>query len=131
MDGLLAGMHRRMTDEPWGVTEGSPMNEGSDNSAVPPGRVGERRAADGTDTSSEGSGALPWGEDEERQPGSADLGVGQPDLGPDEAVSGRTPRRQPADTRAAEQAHGGSMAPGLVDETGHLIAEPAAPAQST
>jgi hypothetical protein len=29
----------------------------------------------------------------------------------------------------AEEAHGGSMTPGLVDDTGHLIAEP--PAQST
>jgi hypothetical protein len=26
--------------------------------------------------------------------------------------------------REAEQAHGGSMAPGLVDETGHPVAEP-------
>jgi hypothetical protein len=26
--------------------------------------------------------------------------------------------------REAQQAHGGSMAPGLVDETGHLVAEP-------
>jgi hypothetical protein len=31
-------------------------------------------------------------------------------------------------TREAEQAHGGSMAPSLVDETGHPVAEsPAAP----
>jgi hypothetical protein len=36
---------------------------------------------------------------------------------------------QPTDTHDAEEAHGGSMAPALVDETGHLIAEP--PAQST
>ncbi|GAA0917126.1 hypothetical protein [Virgisporangium aurantiacum] len=31
----------------------------------------------------------------------------------------------PSDTLDAQEAHGGSMAPGLVDETGHLIAEPA------
>jgi hypothetical protein len=87
-----------MTDEPWGATEGSPMNEGSDNSAVPPGRTGERRAAEGSDDSGGSSGALPWGEDEERHRGPADLGVGQPDLGPDEAVSGRTPRFSPGAT---------------------------------
>lgn len=28
-----------------------------------------------------------------------------------------------ARTREAQQAHGGSMAPGLVDETGHPVAE--------
>lgn len=27
-------------------------------------------------------------------------------------------------TREAEEAHGGSMAPGLVDETGHQVTEP-------
>ena len=38
----------------------------------------------------------------------------------------RTDTRDDAElraTRAAQQAHGGSMAPGLVDETGHQIAE--------
>jgi hypothetical protein len=38
---------------------------------------------------------------------------------------------RPSDVRDAEEAHGGSMAPGLVDETGHQIAEPPAQTQST
>ncbi|MCI4065182.1 GTPase activator [Micromonospora sp. R77] len=33
--------------------------------------------------------------------------------------------RDPAETRDAEEAHGGSMAPGLVDDTGHPV-EPSA-----
>lgn len=32
--------------------------------------------------------------------------------------------RDPRATREAEEAHGGSMAPGLVDDTGHPVAEP-------
>jgi hypothetical protein len=32
------------TDEPWGVDEDSPMDEGSEQTAVPEGRRGERRA---------------------------------------------------------------------------------------
>ena len=31
--------------------------------------------------------------------------------------------RDPRATREAEEAHGGSMAPGLVDDTGHPVAE--------
>jgi hypothetical protein len=54
------------------------------------------------------------------QHGNAEASRGAPD---------DTPGGQPSDTREAQEAHGGSMAPGLVDETGHLIAEP--PAQST
>jgi hypothetical protein len=38
---------------------------------------------------------------------------------------------QPSDVRDVEEAHGGSMAPGLVDETGHPIAEPPAGTQPT
>lgn len=32
--------------------------------------------------------------------------------------------RDPRAIREAEEAHGGSMAPGLVDDTGHPVAEP-------
>jgi hypothetical protein len=87
-----------MTDEPWGATEGSPMNEGSEDTAVLPGRTGERRAAQEADSPAGNPDALPWGEDEERHRGAADLGVGQPDLGPDEAGAGRTPRFSPGAT---------------------------------
>jgi hypothetical protein len=42
----------------------------------------------------------------------------------DEADTGRRDDRDPQATREAEDAHGGSMAPGLVDDTGHPVAEP-------
>ncbi|GAA4564055.1 hypothetical protein GCM10023176_09340 [Micromonospora coerulea] len=45
----------------------------------------------------------------------------------DEATTGRPDDRDPRATREAEEAHGGSMAPGLVDDTGHRVAEPPAP----
>ena len=35
--------------------------------------------------------------------------------------------RDPRATREAEEAHGGSMAPGLVDDTGHPVAESPVP----
>ncbi|MEU5526297.1 GTPase activator [Micromonospora chersina] len=35
--------------------------------------------------------------------------------------------RDPRVTREAEEAHGGSMAPGLVDDTGRPVAEPPVP----
>jgi hypothetical protein len=75
-----------MSDQPWGVGEDSPMNEGSDDTAVPPGRLGERRA--GGDTGPDaGDGAeddkLEWGAAAAEQPGAADLGVGQPNLDAD------------------------------------------------
>ncbi|MET7968281.1 GTPase activator [Micromonospora sp. NPDC005305] len=35
--------------------------------------------------------------------------------------------RDPRATREAEEAHGGSMAPGLVDDTGRPVAEPPVP----
>lgn len=38
--------------------------------------------------------------------------------------------RQASEVREAQEAHGGSMAPGLVDETGHQIAEPPGSTQS-
>ncbi|SCG76723.1 GTPase activator [Micromonospora inositola] len=45
----------------------------------------------------------------------------------DEAATGRPDDRDPRATREAEEAHGGSMAPGLVDDTGHPVTEPPAP----
>ena len=41
----------------------------------------------------------------------------------DEATTGRPDDRDPRATREAEEAHGGSMAPGLVDDTGHPVPE--------
>jgi hypothetical protein len=91
-----------MSDEPWGVGEGSPMNEGSDDAAVPPGRLGERRAGEATAQDARGGGSrgdeLEWGADEAAHPGPSDLGVGQPNLDPDPPVAGRTPRFSPGAT---------------------------------
>jgi hypothetical protein len=91
-----------MSDQPWGVGEDSPLNEGSDDTAVPAGRVGERKAGEATAEDARAGGgrpdALPWGEDEAAHPGPADLGVGQPNLNPDPPVSGRTPRFSPGAT---------------------------------
>ncbi|PWU53456.1 hypothetical protein DLE60_25965 [Micromonospora globispora] len=46
----------------------------------------------------------------------------------DEATSPAPDERDPRETREAEEAHGGSMAPSLVDDTGHRVAEPPATA---
>jgi hypothetical protein len=43
----------------------------------------------------------------------------------DEASTAAPDHRDPERTREAEQAHGGSMAPGVVDDTGHPV-EPSA-----
>lgn len=48
----------------------------------------------------------------------------------DEATSPAPDDRDPRETREAEEAHGGSMAPSLVDDTGHPVAEPPATAGS-
>ena len=91
-----------MTEQPWGVDEDSPMNEGSEGTAVPPGRLGERRAGEATAEDARGGGSrgdeLEWGAAEAAQPGPADLDVGQPNLDPDPPVSGRTPRFSPGAT---------------------------------
>ncbi|MFC4145075.1 GTPase activator [Micromonospora mangrovi] len=42
----------------------------------------------------------------------------------DDATAGAPEHRDPEQTREAEEAHGGSMAPGLVDDTGHPVVEP-------
>jgi hypothetical protein len=100
-----------MTDEPWGVGADAPLNEGSENTAVGPGRVGEQRAAehptsqghpasgeDGDqDGGGDGAGELPWGADEDRYGETAEQG-GQPNLSPDPAVAGRPTRLSPGAT---------------------------------
>jgi hypothetical protein len=91
-----------MSEQPWGAGEGSPMNEGNDDTAVRPGRLGERRAGEATAQDARGGGSrgdeLEWGADESAQPGPTDLGVGQPNLDPDPPVPGRTPRFSPGAT---------------------------------
>jgi hypothetical protein len=103
-----------MTDEPWGASGDSPMNEGSEDTAVGPGRVGEQRAgedetaqgrradetahgrradetahgrhADETAQGREnkGSDKQPWGKDEQPSGETAEQG-GQPNFSPDQA----------------------------------------------
>jgi len=84
--------------QPWGIDEDSPMNEGSDDAGTPPGRVGERRAGEATGRDAAGGGSdgdeLPWGEAEAAQPGTADW-TGQPNLEPDPPVAGRPTRLSP------------------------------------
>ncbi|WP_446219566.1 hypothetical protein [Micromonospora sp. IBHARD004] len=50
--------------------------------------------------------------------------------GRDEAATGRPDDRDPRATREAEEAHGGSMAPSLVDDTGHPVTGPPEPPAS-
>src|SRR3954452_15855027 len=91
-----------MTDAPWGAGDGSPMNEGSETTAVGAGSVGEQRAgeatADGyTGEDTDDDDQLPWGADEELPRGAAERG-GQPNLTPEPAVSGRPSRLSPGAT---------------------------------
>ncbi|MGC4807540.1 GTPase activator [Micromonospora sp. DT233] len=51
----------------------------------------------------------------------------QGDDRPDEAAGGVPQDPAARRTREAQEAHGGSMAPGLVDETGRPVAEPPSP----
>jgi hypothetical protein len=87
-----------MTDGAWGSSGNSPMNEGSENTAVGPGSVGEQRA--GEDETSQGrrenkgSAKQPWGKDEERHGETAEQG-GQPNLSPDPPVAGRPTQLSP------------------------------------
>ena len=92
-----------MTDAPWGAGDDSPMNEGSETTAVSGGSVGEQRAGEVTADGYTGDGPggsgdkLPWGADEEAHPGAAEQG-GQPNLTPEPAVSGRPSRLSPGAT---------------------------------
>ena len=87
-----------MTDTPWGSSGDSPMNEGSENTAVGPGSVGEQRAGEDETAQgrreNDGSDKQPWGEDEERYGETAEQG-GQPNLSPDPPVAGRPTRLSP------------------------------------
>jgi hypothetical protein len=91
-----------MTDQAWGVSEDSPMNEGSENSAVDPGSIGEQKAAehptaqDGTDIRPNDK-PLAYDPDEEHRP-QAGVQGGQPNLTPDPAVAGRRSNFSPGST---------------------------------
>ncbi|WP_250000867.1 hypothetical protein [Actinoplanes sp. M2I2] len=79
-----------MSEQPWGVGADSPMNEGSEPTAVGDGSIGERRAAEGAG-SSKTDKPLAYDPDEEHQPQAGEQG-GQPNLSPDPAVAGRPSR---------------------------------------
>jgi hypothetical protein len=91
-----------MTDAPWGVGDDSPLNEGSEATAVPSGTVGEQRAAehptarDGTDLRGRDK-PLAYDPDEEHQPQAGEQG-GQPNLSPDPPVAGRRSHFSPGAT---------------------------------
>ena len=91
-----------MTDTPLGEDNDNPMGEGSEYSAVGPGSVGERRAAedptaqDGTDTRPTDK-PLAYDPDEEHEP-QAGVQGGQPNLSPDPAVAGRRSNFSPGST---------------------------------
>jgi len=85
-----------MSEQPWGVSEDNPLNEGSENTAVGGGDIADRRAAadptaqDGTDIRP--NDRLPaYDPDEEHAPIAGEQG-GQPNLSPDPAASGRPSR---------------------------------------
>jgi hypothetical protein len=76
------------------------------------------------------SGKDPLVQDSAENKATSTLGGASGDAGPvpkdqQSPYRPQPPReRRAASDREAEQAHGGSMAPGLVDDTGHPIAEP-------
>jgi general stress protein YciG len=82
-----------MSDQPWGVGEDAPLNEGSEDTAVGTGNIADRRAAedetaqDATRTGG-GNDEPPYDPDEEHRQ-QAGVQGGQPNLTPDPAVSGR------------------------------------------
>ncbi|MGR6318351.1 hypothetical protein Q2K19_01050 [Micromonospora soli] len=71
-------------DPPWGADEDAPMDEGSEENAVPEGRRGERRAA-GAGPGGPKAGRHGFGSVEPTRTGPAG-----PDAPPDPAPSGRT-----------------------------------------
>jgi len=87
-----------MTDEPWGAGSDSPIDEGSENTAVGPGSAGDQRTGENDSApgrrENKGSDKQPWGKDEERYGETAEQG-GQPNLGVDPATSDRPGRRPP------------------------------------
>jgi hypothetical protein len=91
-----------MTDGPWGVGDDAPLNEGSEDTAVPAGSVGEQKAAehptaqDGTDVRSDDK-PLSYVPDEEHRPQAGEQG-GQPNLSPEPPVAGRRSNFSPGAT---------------------------------
>jgi hypothetical protein len=91
-----------MTDQAWGVDENSPLNEGSEPTAVGVGSIGEQRAGDdptaqdGTDVRTKDK-PLSYDPDEEHEPQAGQQG-GQPNLSPDPAVAGRRSNFSPGAT---------------------------------
>ncbi len=87
-----------MTDQPWGVGQDAPLNEGSEDTAVGPGNLADQRAAedetaqDGTRTGGgKDDDELAYSPEQEHEP-QAGVQGGQPNLTPDPAVSGRPSR---------------------------------------
>jgi hypothetical protein len=82
-----------MSDQPWGVGENNPLNEGSEPTAAGTGDIAERKAAldptarDGTDVRTKDEPPA-YDPDSEHQPQAGEQG-GQPNLSPDPAVAGR------------------------------------------
>lgn len=91
-----------MTDQAWGVDENNPQNEGSDTTAVGPGSIAERKAAehptaqDGTDTRPTDK-PLAYDPDAEHSP-QAGVQGGRPNLSPDPATAGRPSNFSPGAT---------------------------------
>jgi hypothetical protein len=82
-----------MTDEPFGVDDNNPLDEGSEPTAVGDSNLADQRAA--ADPTAQGStdtrgkdGPLAYNPDEEHEPQAGEQG-GQPNLSPDPAVAGR------------------------------------------
>jgi hypothetical protein len=107
-----------MSDQPWGAGDNSPMGEGTENSAVGPGSVGEQRAGEDETAQgrreNDGSGKQPWGRDEDNYGGAAEQG-GQPNLSPDPPVAGRPSRQPPGTTKEDTAALGDRAWPGAAD----------------
>ncbi|MFC6016196.1 hypothetical protein ACFP2T_08305 [Plantactinospora solaniradicis] len=68
-------------DAPWGAAEDSPLDEGSEEAGLPPGRRGERRADDGVPWSPE-SGRHGFGPVEPTRVPEAGPGAAPPDPAP-------------------------------------------------
>ncbi|GIF14967.1 hypothetical protein [Actinoplanes teichomyceticus] len=81
-----------MSEQPWGVDAGDPLDEGSEPTAEGTADLGERRAgADPTawDASrAQGKEELAYDPEAEHAPRAGEQG-GQPNLSPDPAVAGR------------------------------------------
>jgi len=85
-----------MSEQPWGVDENNPLDEGSEPTAAGCGHLAEQRAAedptaqDGTDVRTKDTPPA-YDSEQEHEPQAGEQG-GQPNLSPDPAVSGRPSR---------------------------------------